>query len=265
MEEKPQFSEWEIKVKRTVKDSVFTDLFRNKSNLLKLYQALHPEDTEVTEDSLTHVTIVNVLTDNLYNDLGFLVGERLIILVEAQSTWTVNILIRIVIYLAKTYHEYFRDAKRSLYEGKKVKIPKPELYVIYTGERGNKPDTISLSEEFFGGEESAVEVKAKIIYEGETDNIINQYIIFCKVYTEQVKRYGLTREAVVETIRICKDRNVLREYLASREKEAVTLMMSIFSQEEAVDMYVASKCREAAEQATKEAEKKSAIELKKAK
>ncbi len=52
--------------KRTAKNSVFVDLFQNKSNLLKLYKTLHPEDTTATEDSLTDVTITNVLTDNLY-------------------------------------------------------------------------------------------------------------------------------------------------------------------------------------------------------
>ena len=31
--------------KRKAKDSVFVDLFRNKSYLLKLYRTLHPEDT----------------------------------------------------------------------------------------------------------------------------------------------------------------------------------------------------------------------------
>lgn len=53
--------------KRTAKNSVFLDLFQNKSYLLKLYKTLHPEDTAATEDSLTDVTIENVLTDNLYN------------------------------------------------------------------------------------------------------------------------------------------------------------------------------------------------------
>ena len=39
------------------------------------------------------VTIDNVLTDNLYNDLGIMVGNnRLLLLLEAQSSWTVNIL-----------------------------------------------------------------------------------------------------------------------------------------------------------------------------
>ena len=65
-------------MKRMVKDSVFTDLFQNKKYLLQLYKALHPED-HVTEDDLTDVTIKNVLTDNIYNDLGFVVEDRLMI------------------------------------------------------------------------------------------------------------------------------------------------------------------------------------------
>ena len=71
--------------KRTAKNSVFLDLFQNKRYLLKLYKTLHPEDEAATEDSLTDVTITNVLTDNLYNDLGFIANNKLMILVEAQS------------------------------------------------------------------------------------------------------------------------------------------------------------------------------------
>ena len=61
--------------KRTAKNSVFLDLFQDKKNLLQLYKALHPEDTEAIEDTLDIVTIDNVLTDNLYNDLGIMVGN----------------------------------------------------------------------------------------------------------------------------------------------------------------------------------------------
>ncbi len=75
----------EVKAKRTAKNSVFLDLFQDKKNLLALYKTLHPEDNEATENSLTDVTIENVLTDNLYNDLGFIVNNKLMILIEAQS------------------------------------------------------------------------------------------------------------------------------------------------------------------------------------
>ncbi len=228
----------EVKAKRTAKNSVFLDLFQDKKNLLKLYKTLHPEDTDATEDTLDIVTIDNVLTDNLYNDLGIMVGNnRLLLLLEAQSSWTVNILIRILLYLAQSYHEYFERTSQSLYKSIKVKVPKPELYIIYTGNRGRKPDTISLSKEFFDGADIDIEVKAKVICESETEDIINQYIIFCKVFDEQRKLYGMTEQTVRETIRICKDRNVLKEYLMNREVEVVTIMMSLFNDEQIMKTY----------------------------
>ena len=119
--------------KRKIKDSVFTDLFQNKKYLLQLYKALHPEDTEVTEDALADITIKHVLIDGDYNDLGFSVGNRLMVLVESQSTWTYNIIIRALMYLVQTYHDYFKRTNQNLYGSKKVITPKPELYVIFTG------------------------------------------------------------------------------------------------------------------------------------
>ena len=235
----------EVMAKRTAKNSVFLDLFQNKSYLLKLYKTLHPEDTTATEDSLTDVTITNVLTDNLYNDLGFIVNNKLMILVEAQSTWTVNILARILLYLAQSYHEYFQRTSQDYYKSRKVRMPKPELYVIFTGNKGRKPDKISLSKEFFEGTDIDIEVKAKVIYESDTDDIINQYIIFCKVFNEQTKQHGMTQKAVTETIRICKDRNVLREYLAQREKEFVTIMMSLFDEEQIMKSFIRSERHDA--------------------
>ena len=235
----------EVKAKRTAKNSVFLDLFQDKKNLLKLYKTLHPEDTDATEDTLDIVTIDNVLTDNLYNDLGIMAGNnRLLLLLEAQSSWTVNILIRILLYLAQSYHEYFERTSQSLYKSKKVKMPKPELYVIYTGNKGRKPDTISLSKEFFNGADIDIEIKAKVIYESDKDNIINEYIVFCKVFNEQIKEHGMTKQAVTETIRICKDRNILKQYLSSKELEVVTIMMSLFDDEQIMRTYAKDMERE---------------------
>jgi hypothetical protein len=239
-----KITEQEIKAKRTAKDSVFVDLFKDKKYLLQLYKTLHPEDTTATEDSLEIVTLKTILTDNIYNDLGFIANGKLLILTEAQSTWSVNILIRILMYLAQSYNEYFVKTGQDLYKAKKVEMPKPELYVVYTGNKGRKPDVLSLSEEYFGETEIAVEVKAKVIYEQETDDIINQYIIFCKVFNDQRNKHGLTEKTVKETIRICKDRNVLREYLESKEKEVVTIMMSLFDEEQIMDVFLRDRDRE---------------------
>lgn len=95
-----------------------------------------------------------------------------------------------------------------------------------------KPDIISLSQEFFDVADIDTEIKAKVIYESDKDNIINEYIVFCKVLNEQIKEHGMTKQAVTETIRICKDRNVLCEYLSSKEVEVITIIMSLFEDEQ---------------------------------
>lgn len=55
-----------------------------------------------------------------------------------------------------------------------------------------------------------------------------------------MKKYGRTRKAVTEAIRICKDRNVLREYLSSKESEVVDIMMVLYDEEEIMRSYVES-------------------------
>ena len=223
--------------KRKIKDSVFTNLFQDKKYLLQLYKALHPEDVNVTEDEIADVTIKHVLIDADYNDLGFSVGNRLMVLVESQSTWTFNIIVRALLYLIQTYHDFFKRTNQNLYGSKKVNMPKPELYVIYTGERKNIPYTMSLSKEFFDGAKVAIDAEVKVLYQENEKDIIGQYIIFSKVYNEQRKLYGNTKQAVTETIRICKNRNVLKEYLESKEQEVVDIMMTLFDDEQILKAY----------------------------
>ena len=57
---------------------------------------------------------------------------------------------------------------------------------------------------------------------------------------EQTKQHGMTQKAVTEIIRICKDRNVLREYLFDREREVVTIMMSLFDEEQIMKSFIKS-------------------------
>jgi hypothetical protein len=95
-----------------------------------------------------------------------------------------------------------------------------------------------------------------VIYETDGKDIINQYIVFCKVFDDQRKKHGLTQEAVEETIRICKDRNILKDYLESKEKEVVTIMMSLFDEEQIMKTYVKDMQKEAAKEVAAETAKR---------
>ena len=55
--------------------------------------------------------------------------------------------------------------------------------------------------------------------------------------------------AVLEAIRICRDRNVLAEYLGSKAKEVVDIMMVLYDEQEVMRSYVESEVYEATQEA----------------
>ena len=152
-------------------------------------------------------------------------------LVEAQATFSVNILYRLLLYFAKSLKEYIDSNAIDLYTTAKAELPKPEFYVIYTGNRIDKPDTISLSKEFYGSSDIGVDVTAKMLY-GDNADIIGEYVAFTKIYDEQRRIYGPTKQAVEKTISICKDKNVLKEYLTRKEKEVLDMYTLLFDEEQ---------------------------------
>lgn len=151
------------------------------------------------------------------------------------------------------WHTLLQTGRNSgkLYDrSKKIDLPKPEFYVIYTG-RNAVPEMISLRETFFEGAEDTVDLRAKVIT-AETTDIIGQYIIFCRVLDDQVKRLGPTREAAEEAIRICQDRGVMADYLEERKKEVMDIMIMLFDQEYAVQQTLKAQREEALEEGREE-------------
>lgn len=235
--------------KRDIKDSVFTFLFSDLEYTKQLYLSLHPEDTEIRDEDFKLVTLENILAIGQYNDLGFQVRDKLILLVEAQSTFSPNIPLRMLMYLAKTYNEYIEKHQLSLYREKKVSIPRPELYVIYTGEK-ETPDILHLSDMYEGS--GSADLAVRVLRDGQPGDILSQYVDFCQVANEQVSLYGRTDEALMSTIQICQERGILVPFLDCRKKEVVDIMTRLFSQEKAWEMELAAHAREEREEGRKE-------------
>ena len=232
-----------LSVKNTVKDSLFTHMFGDESKeyLLQLYQALHPEDTEVDEKSLDLISIENVLTNDIHNDLGFMVRDKLVILVEAQSTWSINIVVRMLFYLAKTYQSYVYKnpgMKARLYTDSKLDLPKAELYVLYAGAKGYKPDVLSLKDEFFDSQGN-VDLITKVIFaDEERDDIIGHYLAFCTILKEQIVLYnGDKIKAIQATIDICIAQGKLTKYLSEHRREVEDYMFELLTDEEVREAY----------------------------
>ena len=237
-------------LKRTIKDSVFTYLFRQPEYTRELYLALHPEDTDVTEDDIKLVTLENVMTVGQYNDLGIQVRDRLIVLAEAQSTFSVNITLRMLLYLAGTYKEYAEEHSLDLYAAKPVQIPRPELYVIYTGSKQGVPEVMHLSDLYGGG--GSAEISVKILRANGTGDIVDQYVRFCVIANEEREKCGNTEAAIAGIMERCREEGILVAFLDSREKEVRDIMVTLFDEEWIAKMHEHSIREEAREEGIEE-------------
>ena len=238
------------------KDSVFVNLFEDKENVLQLYQELHPEDTSVTIEDINIETLKTILINEVYNDLGFVVGKgvnaRFIILVEAQSAWNPNMTLRILIYLVNTLRDFIDASEQDVHSDSIVSLPQIELYVLYSGDRKNVPDEISFSEDYFKGN-SPVDVRVKILHQPGT-TIYGQYIGFCKVYNEQRKLYGNDKKCAEETIRICIEKGYLVEFLKKHKKEVITMLDDLFNEKIQREKYNAARDKKMREEGRAEGE-----------
>ncbi|EHL19152.1 hypothetical protein HMPREF9628_01709 [Peptoanaerobacter stomatis] len=132
--------------------------------------------------------------------------------------------------------------------------------MIYTGEdkKGNR--TIKLSDTYKEKQDlPQLELTINIIETSYQHKIIWQYIEFCRILNEQAKKYGYTKEMIEETIKICTDEDILKEYLSKRKKEVMSIMSTLFSQEE-VTKFVIEEEREEAKKEGKEEGRKEGIQ-----
>ena len=136
---------------RNYKDSVFVDLFAKditaKENFVSLYNALHETNLDYKTTEVKPVMIEQVLYMKYYNDIAMLIDNKIVVLIEHQSTINENMPFRILEYIARIYEKVVETKNKF---GKKlVKIPLPEFYVFYNGKEDFPLEkTLKLSDAF---------------------------------------------------------------------------------------------------------------------
>lgn len=219
---------------RKTKDTLFTKLFEDVENQKKLYQTLF-HDNEIKEEDIRLITLEHVFSRDFYNDLGLLIKDKLILLVESQSTFNPNMALRFLIYIANTYQDYIVENAIYIYGTKKITIPTPQFFLIYTGEK-EYPDTLTLSSLYADSTNPSLELSVNILSEKqEKTSIIGQYIRFCKFFDEN-KKGAKTKEEIFSSLRktidFCIENNILTDFLIRHRKEAMDFMISIFTEEQ---------------------------------
>ena len=123
----------DIRGNRKYKDSLFRMVFRKKSDLLELYNAIN--GTEYTNPNELEInTLENVLYITKKNDVSFII-DCTMNLYEHQSSYNPNMPLRGLVYFSKQYNKYVEQRKLNLFSTALQKIPTPKFVVFYNGLR----------------------------------------------------------------------------------------------------------------------------------
>jgi predicted transposase/invertase (TIGR01784 family) len=235
-------------VNRKHKASMFSSLFGNPDVLRELYSAIEgipiPPDIPIDINTLS-----GVLYKDRENDLSFLIDNRLVVLIEHQSTINNNIPLRLLIYIAYIYKMIVK--KKNLYQKKLKKIPFPEFIVLYNG-NDKYPDhaELRLSDAFKGvkglkfADTIPLELKVQVynINHGHNSDILKKcetldnYSFFIDKIREYLKNGLKLEEAINNAIVYCIENNILKDYLEKHGSEAYNMIFSEWNWDEALEV-----------------------------
>ena len=246
MKSKKKHAKGRIKAKpnRQYKDSVFVDIFsRNEKTrqegAVSLYNALHEE--KVGKDAkVEFIEIKNVLYHKQKNDVSFKVSDKIIVLLEHQSTINENMPFRFLLYVVAIYELIVETEKR--YRQHLFKIPKPEFYVIYNGEMEYPAESeLRLSDAFMDSSvDVPLELKVKVININSEENkdflekcpLLKQYQEFVKIISDYKHRFG--DEGYLLGIQRCIEEGIFLDYLPENITEVVNMLREKYSYKDEV-------------------------------
>ena len=227
---------------RNYKDSVFVDLFAKdinaKENFVSLYNALHNTNLDYQTTNLEPVMIEQVLYKSFYNDIAMLIDNKIVILVEHQSTINENMPFRILEYITRIYEKITKS--KNKFGRKLIQLPVPEFYVFYNGKEDFPTEkTLKLSDAFLLPDENygdirnfPLEITVKVVnINVDKDNKVLKRCEVLEQYSDFVELVRRTYASGVEepfkvAIEIAINTGILKDYLERKATEVINMILT---------------------------------------
>lgn len=215
--------------KRNYKDSLFRAIFKDKKNLLSLYNAI--SDQQLTDWRLIRLhQLKGVLFNIMRNDLAFTIGKEEIVLMEEQSSPNGNMPLRLFLYLAKIYQHDI--PAEDLYRQATVPLPAPHFHVFYLGQKNLPPISEQHLSDAFASTAGDLDLIVHVynITEGVNTPLfpkcpaLHQYSRFVG-HVEQLIQHGQNRDvAVRNAIQYARANGILADFLKAHESEVYDMI-----------------------------------------
>lgn len=245
------------KVNRNYKDTMFRMLFREKENLLSLYNALNKTAYTDVED-LEITTLENAVYMNYKNDISFVFDYELM-LYEHQSTVNPNMPLRDLFYVAKALQG--RINEKNIYGKTLIKLPAPKFVVFYNGiDEQPEQQILRLSDAYEKKTDSPELELAVTVYNVnlgcnaelmEACHLLKEYA----EYVERVRIYARDmpfREAVEHAVNYCIRNDILGDFLSKNRAEAIEVCIFEYDAEKYMKLFYQEWREEGLEEGRKE-------------
>ena len=220
------------------KDNVFCMLYRDKRNLLDLYNALNnSHHTNVDE---LEVTTLNGGSYMKYkNDASFLLTMNLYMF-EQQSSKNPNMPLRFLHYLSDVYRNMYSND--MLHRRSMIKLPVPHFVTFYNGlEKWIETDEeIKLSDMFeLPVDKPEIEIEVRVInINGNADILkrcktLHDYMTFVNKVRHKTDVDKLDiRTAVINAIDECIEEGILVDFFEEHREEVVEVSIYDYDEED---------------------------------
>ena len=220
------------------KDNVFCMLYRDKKNLLELYNALNNSAYTNVDD--LQVTTLNGGSYMKYkNDASFLLCMSLYMF-EQQSSKNPNMPLRFLHYVSDVFRELFSNS--MLHRRSMIKIPVPHFVTFYNGLEKwiEDEEEIRLSDMYeIPTDNPELELKVRVININKDVHILNKcktlrdYMTFVnKVRFKMGAEGDDVRVAVTEAMDECIEEDILVDFFEQHREEVVEVSIYDYDEEE---------------------------------
>ena len=224
------------------KDTLFRMIFRDKKNLLSLYNALN-KTSYTNPDDMKITTLEDVIYVGMKNDVSFLLSS-IMNLFEHQSTFNPNMPVRGLLYLARIYQNYIRENGLNIYSSTQISLPVPVYVVFYNGRKEEAEyQELKLSDAFkkseFSGQ-AALECRVIMLNINlghnkelfENCRILWEYAYFINEVRENQKKGSSIEAAVRQAQKSCIEQDILKEFLEKNSAEVSDVILEEFNEEQ---------------------------------
>ncbi len=233
------------KVNREYKDRLFKLVFRDKADLLELYNAINGTDYDNPEDME-----INTLEDAVYmgmkNDISFLV-KNILNLYEHQSTYSPNLPLRGVFYFSDIYRKLIAECDIDIYSSRQIQIPFPQFVVFYNGTK-EQPERqiLHLHNAFPDGinrEDAALDCHAVVlnINCGHNKDImkrcrkLEEYSLFVGRVREYAGQKMSIKEAIDFAVEDCINEGILEKILKENREEVCSMLLTEYDEQSHIE------------------------------